>query len=363
MIRVCFVCPNAASIFFPDLPVTHGGAEAQLSWFARELATRRDFDVHFVLRGEAGRPAEQRDGLTLHFTPHQAGLRQKLRLQRLLWRIGADIYLEQGHGSLPKEIAFFRLWSRKHFVYWVAHDFDLVPPQGMALSRRLFLWGMLRASGMITQTTVQQETLKRRFGRDSVLIRNACPARPPSDLPRRNILWIGRFVPVKRPELFIDLARRMPSEDFLMVAPLGNAEAREYFAKHEDAIRSTPNLTFVPGVPLSETDALFDRARLLVLTSKGEGYPNTIMQAMWAGTPIATYDFDPDGIVASRELGVSVQGDWDGFVDEIRSLLDDKARLATCRLRAHAFATEHHDIEKNTGALCDYFRELGGRVR
>ena len=89
-----------------------------------------------------------------------------------------------------------------------------------------------------------------------------------------------------------------------MVAPLGNVEAREHYAKQEDAIHSTPNLTFVPGVPLSETDALFDRAKLLVLTSIGEGYPNAIMQAMWAGTPIATYDFDPDRIVALLKKAV-----------------------------------------------------------
>ena len=43
--KVCFISPGATSIFFPDMPPTHGGAEAQLSLFGRELARRSGFDT------------------------------------------------------------------------------------------------------------------------------------------------------------------------------------------------------------------------------------------------------------------------------------------------------------------------------
>ena len=359
--KICIISPGATPIFFPEIEGTHGGSEAQLAMVAQALANLEDFEVHFIVHSEAARPSAVREGVTVHFAPMVRGLGAKLKLQKLLFAINADIYLQQGIGSITKEIAFYCLWRRKIFVYWIAHDKDVDPSVSSPGSSRnkWFEWGMLRADLTISQTTMQQSALKQNFGRDSIILHSAFPFREPAGQERKTILWVGRFTEFKRPECFIKLAQSIPEQHFLMIGSVGNDSSAQLFEKHRAELEATANLEYCPGVPFEEIHTYFDQAKIFVNTSFSEGYPNTFVHAMWAKTPIASLIFAADGIIADKRLGVApTDGDLEKFSAELNNLLNDPAQLASCAENAYAYACEHHNLARNAELLARHLREL-----
>jgi glycosyltransferase involved in cell wall biosynthesis len=351
LVRVCFIASNGASAFFPDLPPRHGGTETQTFQNSTRLAAEPEFDVHAIVHGDG--PARTAGGVTVHFTPIVPGVGAKLTLQRLMRRVDAHVYIQQGIGSVTKEVAFFCLWRRRAFVYWAASDYDIDRSVGRTDVDRTpwFDWGLRNADLCVAQSRHQQSLYMDRYGRDSVLIRNAFPAREPSREDRKFVLWVGRFVPVKRPELFVKLAKELPDERFVMIAPPSPSEPHPRFEQLLGEIESRPNLDLIPGVPAVEIDRYFDRAKMLVNTSTTEGFPNTFVQAMWAGTPLASLDFDPDGMIAAHRLGVAPPGELGEFAEQIGELALSAGRLAECGARAHDYAARHHDLDRNVGRL------------
>ena len=355
-VRVCFVSPGATGFFLEGSGVSHGGAELQMFQYAVALAATGRFDVSFIAHGDAGQAPVWKGGVRGLFCPFVPGLRAKALFQKALCQANADVLIQTGTGSVTKEVAFHAMMRRRRFVYWIASDYDVDPTvQATGLDRnRWFEWGMLRADAIVAQTERQARALSGRYGRTGVIIPNAFPdtRRPGPDAERRRILWIGRFVPVKRPELFIQMAAALPEYAFLLVGPTIKGDAITLLRRHQDAIDRTPNLTYHPGVPFDESYPLFAHALALVNTSLSEGYPNTFVQAMQMGTPIASLNFDPDGVIVRHDLGVApTDDDLDGFCIQLRRLLEDPQRRQGCGQRARQYFEDHHLLEKNVMAL------------
>jgi glycosyltransferase involved in cell wall biosynthesis len=67
--RVCFVAPSAYPLFDPSVSRPIGGMETRSVLFARGLARRPGFDVHFLV-ADCGQPAEQQiDGICVRIDP------------------------------------------------------------------------------------------------------------------------------------------------------------------------------------------------------------------------------------------------------------------------------------------------------
>jgi glycosyltransferase involved in cell wall biosynthesis len=350
MTRLCFISRFAASLFYPNLKPVHGGAETQFYHNSRELAKHPDLEVHLLLEGQPRQPPDIIDGVRIHAMPFNTGWRARFRFQRMLKSINADIQIQQGISSSTKEVAFYCKWRKSRFIYWIASNMDIDPTiQALEINRnKWFEWGMLNADRIIAQTTWQAEKLQENFSRSSTLITNGFPSREsPSAEPRKHILWAGRFTPVKRPELFLEIAENMPGEQFIMLAPLTNQTAFRHHERHKARIRALHNLEFYPGVTIEQVEKYMRNTKLFVNTSITEGFPNTFVQAMWSGTPIASLSFDPDQIIRSQQLGIYPTDDLDGFMENIRTLLHDKNRLNECGMNAWNHTNRHHNLSKN----------------
>ncbi len=365
--RVCFISPAADSLFFPQIAAHHGGSETQFYRLACELEKRDDFEVHFVVNGPANKTKQICDGVDVHFHTFVAGLKPKIPFQKLLAHIDADIYLQRGIGSTTKEVAFFCLWRRRRFLYWVAHDYDVNPllnSSGLHINRgKLFEWAMKKADILIAQTQYQAGKLQRNFNREAIVIPSSYPRRNASDQERKHILWAGRFIGTKQPELFIELAERLPDEQFLMIALIASAESRKLFQASEDRLGDCANIEFIAGVPSEKMPGFYDRAKLFVSTSLTEGYPNTFIEAMWAGVPIASLSFDPDNILKKHQLGVAPTENIDEFSTKIRCLLDDTDRWEHCRNNVYAYAQTHHDLVSNVDRLAEVLYSRSGVLK
>ncbi len=222
---------------------------------------------------------------------------------RALLRANADIYYTRAAGFVPGMLALLRRRRPLRYVYAAASDSDFTPDKVMiqfARDRWLFRYGLRRADAVIVQTAVQRDLLKTNYGRDAVLIPNFLDAAP-IQLPaadRTQILWVGKIREIKRPLMFVDLARRLPELSFTMIGPNFEDEVALHQAV-EAAAKTVPNLQVLGFQPLPEVEKHFDCARVLVSTSEMEGFPNVFLQAMRRGIPIVSF-VDPDGIIRAK---------------------------------------------------------------
>jgi glycosyltransferase involved in cell wall biosynthesis len=152
------------------------------------------------------------------------------------------------------------------------------------------------------------------------------------------VLWVGTIQPHKRPELLLELARRLPQRRFVMIGgPGAHPDLYESIRKQSAAM---PNLEFKGFLPLAEVEPWFDRARVHVLTSRFEGMPNVCLQAWARGVPT----------VASIDVGARLDGepvyphfdDLDRFAAHIEGLFQEENSWKEASNRCRAYFERNH---------------------
>jgi glycosyltransferase involved in cell wall biosynthesis len=305
--RVCFVAPHAWPVLSRDARIeVVGGAEVQMSILARLLAAN-GYPVSMICH-DHGQPERARvDGVTVHkaFRPQAGvpGLRflhpRMTSMWRALHQVDADIYYCRSASIwLWLATEFCRRHGRRS-IYAGASDKDFVADIGgqvrYARDRWLYRRGLAAVDRIVAQNEAQRASCRAVHGREAVVIPSCYQppgqSRPLSASPDR-VLWVGMLHENKRPELFLELAARLPHRRFVMIG--GPREgSRAFFESIRARAAALPNLELTGFLPLAQVEPWFDRARVLVNTSTYEGMPNTFLQAWARGVPtVATVDVD-----------------------------------------------------------------------
>ena len=150
------------------------------------------------------------------------------------------------------------------------------------------------ASAALTMTRSGPDTrFMARMGIDSVYLPNATlPAQPAGDfrlryaIPRERflILHVANLYWVKNHIGLMDALQDMPSAwQLVMIGhPSGEHDCAQAV---RDKIATRPDILFIPGLSREWVAAAMRDADLVVLSSLGEGSPNTILEAMSLGKP------------------------------------------------------------------------------
>lgn len=98
------------------------------------------------------------------------------------------------------------------------------------------------------------------------------------------IAWVGRLSPEKGPDLFLDALVRMAPADGVQVTFMGTGPLKEALEAEARARGLSDRVRF-PG-SVEGAAALFPGLDLVVLSSRTEGTPMVLLEAMAAGTPV-----------------------------------------------------------------------------
>lgn len=358
--HVCFLAPTTWPILAKDTTVpVIGGAEVQQAQLARALAAKGHRVSMICL--DYGQPDETVvDGVTVYKTDTPIAGVPVLRffhprltsVWKALRRVDADIYYQRAAGANTGIVALYAKHHRKRFVYAAACDLDMAREQTWRLfqrragwrDRQLFFLGVRLADQIVVQHGGQAEDCARSFNRTSVVV-PSCYDAPEGAHADVNgcVLWVSTIKPIKQPELFLELARRLPQLRFRMVGgPGGEAGAPELFARIRQEAERIPNLEFLGFVPHSQVEHHFNDARVVVNTSHNEGFPNAFLQAWTRGVPTvsfcntgSTVEGEPVGIVVSTLM--EMQAAVDDF-------MQNDGRWAAAGRLAQRYATEAHSI-------------------
>lgn len=364
--HVCFVAPTTWPIFagVKDIPVV-GGAELQQSVIAKALA-RRGYRVSMISMDYGQHEGTVLEGVTLHkmHKPDEGIPVVRFFHPRLtsLWhamkRVDADVYYQRTSAAWTGFVAAFCKAHGKRSIYAGASDVDFIPGRqdiAFARDRKLFEYGLRRVDRIVVQNPNQQADVRRHYGRDAIIIPNCFNAPPGARADRSGgILWVATVRPQKRPELLLEIARRLPQLRFVMIGGSDpGLRAEEYARSIRAAAAQVPNVEFKGFVPFEEADRHFGAARLVVNTSLYEGFPNTFLQAWSRGVP--TLAFVDTGFRRDGQPVYDVVKDAGEACLRIDRLMRDDLAWREASHRALAHFRDCHSVEAVVGL---YEREI-----
>ena len=365
-LHVCFVAVHIYPVLAGDPRIAFvGGAEVQQSVQMRALQ-RAGCRISVLTRDHGQAEVVDCDGIAVHRIPDVGGrglpgtrfvYPRMTDLVKALARLSPDVVFVQTAGEQVAAAALYARLFGKRFVYAGASDpdFALGPLPGMPPQHAwLYRMGLRGAHEVVVQNMAQLQALRRHFGRDGHLIQNgyaeagAQPGRFDG-----HVLWAATVKQLKRPELFVELARRLPHRRFVMVGGPGlTPDAQSTFEAVSRAARALPNLVMTGHVPFRQVGAHFDGAALSVNTSDYEGLPNTFMQAWLRGIPTLSF-VRPES--APGRSGTLACPSLDAMVRQVERLLGDRTAWESASTACRRFFDEHHRLERAVERYLDVF--------
>jgi len=365
--HICFVALHAWPVLSgdPDIAVV-GGAEVQQCVIAPALAAR-GYPVSMVCL-DHGQP----DGVTVRGVTVYKAYRpdegvpvvrfvfpRMTKLWEALKRADADVYYQRTAAVSTGVTAAFCRRNERYSIYAGASDVDFVPGQQdieYARDRRIFEWGLRNMDRVFVQNEAQGRAAREHYGLDSLLIPN-CYAPPEGERAGRHgryVLWVATVRPSKQPEVFLELARKLPQHRFVMI---GGADpgrrAEEYHRSIAEQAAALPNVEFKGFLPFAEAERWFDGARVMVNTSKYEGFPNTFLQSWSRGVPTVAF-FDTGSRIGGQPAYDRVET-LDEMASRVERLMREDILWEQSSQRAQAFFGEFHSVDAIVGR---YEREL-----
>jgi glycosyltransferase involved in cell wall biosynthesis len=369
---VCFVGPANLPVLVREY-AHHGigGMQVQQTLLARALV-KRGWDVSMVVSDYGQPDGATWDGIKTFRTHKEGAGLPGFRFIHPRWtstwaalkRADADVYYVSGCSFLVGLVAMFARRYGRGFVYRVASSTDC-DPKTIRLKywrdRKLFSYGLARADVVLAQTAEQQQMLLTRYARTS---RIASPLQDPPgrsdplDARTTDVVWIGALRPLKRPQLLIELARRLPQLSFTMAGGPSSDDPGLYDKIRQQAAQ-LPNVTFMGPVPYHDVRALYESARVLVSTSEIEGFPNIYLQAWANGAPVIAF-LDPGKMIADHRIGHAV-GSMDEMASAVTSLLASPGDWSAMSARCREFSIAHADENTKLQTYLETLRAVAGK--
>lgn len=263
---------------------------------------------------------------------------------RAMREADADVYYQSPAGAWSGVAVWYAKQVGKPSIVRIAGDNDCRRGQQPMRHRRdrwLFDYAIRNASVLAAQTEKQRGLLLQHYAVHSEILNIAADTADSGAARSKdiNVLWVGNPRPVKRPDILLEVARRLPNCRFAIVG--GNVPGGEaYFERIAAEAKALPNVVMTGAVPYDEVGSWFERSRIHVNTSDSEGFPNTFLQAWIRSVPVVSF-FDPDGLIERRDLGRRCV-DTDDMCTAIEQLLRNPAASAAIGERAQAFVSSQY---------------------
>ena len=194
-----------------------------------------------------------------------------------------------------------------------------------------------KADGLVVLSKSAQSYFEDAYGRTATFIPNGIEKKQPtptSQIKERwgldegsYLLYLGRLVPEKRPELLIEAYKGLGTDKKLVIAG-GGSDTSEYEASLREAAQGDPRILFtgfVNGGPLEE---LYSNCYAYVLPSDVEGMPMSLLEAMAYGRCCVTSDIPECADVLAGNGVTFERGSADSLRAALQDLLADGGRVA-----------------------------------
>lgn len=202
-----------------------------------------------------------------------------------------------------------------------------------------------KADGLVVLSKSAQSYFQDVYGRTATFIPNGIEPKRPRPVNQIKdkwgldegsyLLYLGRLVPEKRPELLIEAFKELDTDKSLVIAG-GGSDTSEYEASLREAAQGDNRIVFtgfVNGEPLEE---LYSNCYAYVLPSDVEGMPMSLLEAMAYGCCCVTSDIPECADVLAGDGVTFGKGSADSLRAALRDLLADAGRAGALGTAAKA---------------------------
>lgn len=260
-------------------------------------------------------------------------LRMMLYLRRCVVRIRPDVILAYGEWTNPYVILATRFMGIPVFL-----SDRMSPVLRIGAVQRLMKRLLYRyAQGVIAQTNFAQDVIRRSTGNNcievipnpvNVIERIACES-------RNQIVTVGRLTREKGHRILIEAFSKLKNREWQLMI-VGDGEERSSLEALARSLHVADRVVFAGH--RKHLAPYLSEARIFVLPSLSEGYPNALIEAM--SLPMACVSSDciagPGDIITDGVNGLLVEpGDSKAMAVALDLLIEDEE--LRCRLAASAY--------------------------
>lgn len=222
-----------------------------------------------------------------------------------------------------------------------------------------------KADGLIALSEGVRRYFKETYGREAVFIPNGIDAKealPASVIKEKwnlekdsYLLYLGRLVPEKRPELLIEAFRVLETNKRLVIAG-GSSDTLAYEKELRAAAQGDNRIVFtgfVNGEPLAE---LYSNCYAYVLPSDVEGMPMSLLEAMAYGCCCVTSDISECADVLAGNGVTFEKGSADPLRAALRGLLADAGRAGALGAAAKAHVEKTYNWDSVVERTLELYR-------
>lgn len=157
----------------------------------------------------------------------------------------------------------------------------------------------------------------------------------------RSIISVGRLVPIKQFELLIEVCAEISGCTLTIV---GDGPERKYLdnlAKELDVDLNLPG-----NLPNEELPRILQEHRVFAITSKWEGHPKALIEAMACGMPcIGIETVGIQNFIMHGENGWIVKPTVQDIKEGVEAILKDSSLSESLGMRAHRFAKDTYSFD------------------
>jgi glycosyltransferase involved in cell wall biosynthesis len=300
-------------------------------------------------------------------------------------RGGADVLISSALGSIftagKYDIIHFHALGPALFswlpriispakIVVTCHGLDWQRAKWSKTAKRSIRMGEQIAASCAHEVVVVSEALQSYFletyDRKSTYIPNAPATYAPSDpnftwvkslglKPSQYLVFLGRLVPEKRPDLLIQAFQHLQPEGWKLVL-VGAEDSSDFRSYLHNLANGNKNIIFTGQLLRDRLAEIVRGSGLCVLPSDMEGLPMAMLEAMSEGIPVIASDIPPHEQLLAPDRGILFRrGEVKSCIEKLDWALSSEDALQQIASRAKKYVTSHYNWDVITTQFLDLY--------
>jgi glycosyltransferase involved in cell wall biosynthesis len=179
--------------------------------------------------------------------------------------------------------------------------------------------------------------------------------------PGKYIVFVGRLVPEKCPDLLIQTFQDLQAKNWKLVLVGGNAGNEAFASKLYRLAATNPNIIFTGELRGSFLAEIMRGAGLFILPSNLEGSPLALLEAMRERVPVIASNIEPHRVLIQSDKGLLFsKGEHAALRESLRWALSHPSEMNQMAERARKEILKHYSWHRVAAEVLQIYESLGG---
>lgn len=278
------------------------------------------------------------------------------------------------HGLGPALFSWLPRFFSSAKVVVTCHGLDWQRAKWSKFASRLIQLGEKVTAKVADEIVVVADNLQdyfwKTYGRDASYIPNAPATYATSDPdstyttttlglePGRYIVFLGRLVPEKCPDLLIQAFKRLQPSGWKLVL-VGNYDGSSFHSKLLNLSTGDSSIVFTGELRGAKLADVVRGAGLFVLPSNLEGLPLALLEAMHEGVPVLASDIPPHRKLLGSDRGLLFRTeDLESCIEQLNWAIQHPQEMQAMSQKAQAHITMLYNWNEITNDYLNLYEQL-----